>query len=81
MSIKYFLILATIFVLGCQSINVEGNYDYVKGEGEKRVNSITISYTNKVSKIPFEVRGRAKHDPLHKDKPSYQETSIEFWFW
>ncbi len=81
MSIKYFLVVSTLLLCSCKNISIEGNYNYTKDEREKRVNSVAITYTNKISDIPIVVNGKVNHDPIHRDKPSYQETSIEFWFW
>ena len=81
MSIKGFLILATLLFCGCENLKVQGNMQYVHAEQSDYLHSVTVTYTNKLNKIPFVIRGRANHDPINKDRPIYQETSIEYWFW
>lgn len=81
MSIKSFLILATLFLCGCQNLKIEGEYTYSEKETSSHLNSVVISYTNVLGDVPIVVKGKVNHDPIHRDKPSYQETSIEYWFW
>lgn len=82
MSIKYFLILATLLICGCESLKINGNYQYTQqGNNEISQNNLTITHSNNILKIPVLITGKANHDPLFRDKPSYQETSIETWFW
>ena len=80
MSIKHFLVLATI-LCGCQNLKIQGEYTYVKEEKNSHLNSISITYTNVLGDVPIVVKGKVNHDPIHRDRPSYQETSIEYWFW
>lgn len=82
MSIKYFFVLATILLCGCENIKVTGDYRYA--QEDKNItnrNDIALTYSNNIFKAPVIVTGKANHDPLFKDKPSFQETSIETWFW
>jgi hypothetical protein len=80
-SIKCFIVLATLFLCGCRNISLDGEYKYTKNEKESRMNTVGVTYTNKIKNIPFKVINKINHDPVHKDKPSYQETSLELWFW
>jgi len=54
---------------------------YIHAEQSDYLHSVTVTYTSEINKIPFVIRGRANHDPINKDRPIYQETSIEYWFW
>jgi hypothetical protein len=80
-SIKYFLLLATLLICSCESLKVSGNYQYTQGKENINRNDLTLTYSNNIIKTPVIITGRANHDPLFKDKPSFQETSIETWFW
>ena len=81
MSIKGFLILATLLFCGCKNLKVEGNTQYIHAEGSNYLQSVTVTYTNNTKKLPLVIRGRANIDSNNKDRPVYQETSIEAWFW
>lgn len=80
MSIKYFFLLATLLLCGCENFKVQGNMQYVHAERTDYLHSVSITYTNQFYKIPFVIRGKANQDLNNKDRPIYQETSIEFWF-
>lgn len=81
MSIKYFSVLATLLLFGCENLKVSGNYQYTQGRENINRNDLTLTYSNNIIKAPVIITGRANHDPLFKDKPSFEETSIETWFW
>lgn len=76
------MLLLALFLVSCKTIQVKGNYTYVKSEKTSHLNSISISHTNTIfEEIPIVIKGKLNHDPIHKDRPTYQETSFEFWFW
>lgn len=83
MSIKYIFIISTlIFFIGCANLKVDGDYKYVAAEQNSHINAVQLTYTNTIfENIPLTIRGKANHDSIHKDRPVYQETSIEYWFW
>ena len=79
MSIKYFAILATLFICGCQ---VSGNYAYTKeGISEKHRNETVFTYTTKVLDYDYKIYNKINFDPQNPDRPPYYETSHEIWFW
>lgn len=79
MSIKGFIILATLFLYGCQ---ITGNYQYTKeGISEKHKNQTVLTYVGKVKSLDYKVYNKINLDPQHLDKPPYYETSYEIWFW
>jgi len=80
-SIKCFIVLATLFLCGCSNLKFKGDYTYTKRDTENRNNTLQLSYSNNIGSIPLIVTGKANHDPVHTDWPGYQETSIEVWFW
>ena len=79
MSIKYFLILATCLVTGCQ---ISGKYAYTKeGISEIHKNETVFSYTTKIKDYDYKIYNKINFDPVNRDKPPYYETSHEIWFW
>ena len=79
MSIKCFLILATLFLCGCQ---ISGNYHYQKeGISETHRNETVFTYTTKIKDYDYKVYNKINIDPETPDKPPYYETSHEIWFW
>jgi hypothetical protein len=78
-SIKVFIVLATLFLCSCQ---ITGNYGYTKqGISEKHKNETVFTYITKVKGYDYKVYNKINFDPVHKDKPPYYETSHEIWFW
>lgn len=79
MNIKYFLILATLFMTGCQ---ISGNYQYTKeGLSEKHKNQTVLTYKGKINNTDYKIYNKINFDPNNTDKPPYYETSYEIWFW
>jgi hypothetical protein len=82
MSIKYFIILATLFLCSCQNLKVSGNYKYTKEKlSETRKKELTLTYLGKVNKLDYKVYNKINFDPIYRDKPAFYETSYEVWFW
>jgi len=78
-SIKGFIVLATLFLCGCQ---ISGNYGYTKqGISEKHKNETVFTYSTKVKGYDYKVYNKINFDPNNRDKPPYYETSHEIWFW
>jgi hypothetical protein len=78
-SIKCFIVLATLFLCGCQ---ISGNYNYLKKDiSEKHKNETVFSYSTKIKDYDFLVYNKINFDPIHRDRPPYYEASHEIWFW
>jgi len=78
-SIKGFIVLATLFLYGCQ---ISGNYSYTKqGISEKHRNETVFTYTTKIKDYDYKIYNKINFDPNNRDKPPYYETSHEIWFW
>lgn len=79
MSIKYFLILATLLLCSCQ---ISGKYAYTKeGISETHRNETVFTYTTKIKDYDYKIYNKINFDPEFPDKPPYYETSHEIWFW
>ena len=79
MSIKYFLILATLLLCSCQ---ISGKYAYTKeGISETHRNETVFTYTTKIKDYDYKIYNKINFDPQNPDKPPYYETSHEIWFW
>ena len=79
MSIKGFVVLATLFLYGCQ---ISGNYRYQKeGISETHRNETVFTYTTKIKDYDYKVYNKINFDPVNRDRPPYYETSHEIWFW
>ena len=82
MSIKCFIVLATLFLYGCQNLKVGGNYQYTQERlSEAHKKELTLTYMGKVNSLDYKVYNKINFDPIHRDKPPYYETSYEVWFW
>jgi len=78
-SIKPFIAISTLLLQGCA---VTGSYNYTKeGISEKHKNEIILAYNGKINDIDYKIYNKINHDPVHRDKPPYYETSYEIWFW
>jgi len=81
-SIKYFLILATLFLCSCENLKVGGNYEYTKEKlSEKHRNETVLTYKGKINNLDYKVYNKINLDPINLDKPPYYEASYELWFW
>ena len=79
MSIKCFLILATLLLCSCQ---ISGEYSYTKqGISETHRNETVFTYTTKIKDYDYKVYNKINFDPQNPDKPPYYEASHEIWFW
>ena len=82
MSIKYFIVLATLFLCSCKSLKVSGSYQYTKEKlSETHKKELTLTYIGKVNNFDYKIYNKINFDPIYRDKPGYYETSYEIWFW